>query len=141
MDAAEQRDMGPEAKPLHVQVAEALGYGDCAPCSGEDGAWHFAPGSGTAYRDDFTPIWRDSFDYGEWHRCDHDRNFVPRFDTDWSATGRLIEKYRIKLSPTSDGCWWAGELDRPYQELQPKSLVAICRFILALAQAGKLKAA
>lgn len=134
-------------RPLHVQVAEVLGYGECSPC-GEEGAWHFAPGNGAAYREDFTPTWRDVFDYGEWHRCEHDRNLVPRFDTDWSATGPLIEKYGLTITPEwlmtepkkLDG--WMARAPTFHEAWYGRHpLEAICNVIVALAAAGKLKAA
>ena len=82
---------------------------------------------------------------------------LARYDTDWAATGPLIERLGITLVLVShDGpprgevlakpYWWAevGHLDwydGPIcddREDGPTPLLAVCALILALAEAGKL---
>jgi hypothetical protein len=125
-------------KPLHVQVAEALG---CLPVKG-----------------DFFPA-DESEPYDTWHcHCrgvqGHTRAgdglLIPRYDTDWSATGPLIEKYGIELAHGGFGPddlpWLAAEhvcSDHDHNVSQPcgigpTPLIAVCHLILALRGAGKL---
>jgi len=72
-------------KPLHVQVAEALGWTGCNQ-SGFD--W-----------------WGDSQDTPS-----SPRGYakIPSYDTDWSATGPLIEKYGIAFVQNFDESWRAA---------------------------------
>jgi hypothetical protein len=130
MDGAMSTD-----KPLHVRVAVALGM-LCEPCSSDGGC----------------PEWTEipSTDWGE----DCQNGHIPRYDTDWSATGPLIEKFGITVTPGSclglfkspwvaarnfvaecDG--WASEEDAA----GPTPHLAICNLILALKAAGKLEQA
>lgn len=110
--------------PLHVRVAEALGVVICDRWMQID----FDPWNGATYR----------------QNCQHP-NCVPsqrppRYDTDWAATGPLIERFADSLRATAYG-WiadarpglgpWDGEGETP--------LVAVCNLILALAAAGKLE--
>lgn len=101
-------------KPLHVKVAEALGWSrsDSVGVS-DDGRW-------------WSPI-------------------CPRYDTDWSATGPLIERYEIHLFSerhTGTGVTW--EAERPLGEVTgygSTPLIAVCNLLLALHDAGKLRVA
>lgn len=122
-------------RPIHVQVAEALGWTEvfCAA-----GLWLGTTPSPEAGDSDWTGY------------------IVPDFDTDWSATGPLIEKYEVSLA--EDGCGhtldekWHAEADY-YQEDGSEEygghwdsvdargstpLLSVCHLILALAKAGKL---
>jgi hypothetical protein len=126
-------------KPLHVRVAEALGWTECEPFE----AWGVVD----------TENWR-----GESPVPDPKSlsgfvgGFVPRYDTDWSATGPLIERLGITLERSGDKwiAWgedyictnsgehegtssWDGE-----ECWFPSPLVAVCKLILALHEAGKL---
>lgn len=73
------------AKPLHVRVAEALGWTECyeIPAAGDHpGGW-----------------------YGKWPPGPHGgtaRTFtvVPLFDTDWRDGGPLFEKYASRMEVT-----------------------------------------
>lgn len=88
---------------------------------------------------------------------------VPRYDTDWAATGPLIDKYGIDLlfySTENGSGWWEAsrygiaseyykgeriwsdadimaELHKRYESAQE----AVCRLILVLAELGKLEKA
>lgn len=135
-------------KPLHVSVAEALGWKQRGPdvigdrdCGGTE--WWVPPDSvGGSYCNACRP-----------------EMAPPRYDTDWSATGPLIEKYGIGLYLAEgfckdDGCgtdneccddscpcwqsaeWWASKDDDRGEGATP--LIAACNLILALHAAGKL---
>lgn len=113
-------------KPLHVRVAEALGWFDFQPSA--NGFWPLE-WRGHPSR----PI------IGEPHKK------IPRFDTDWSATGPLIERFGIFLRRYYGDRWFAS----PGQPLPGGAdtvdaatpLEAVCNLILALHAAGKLEAA
>ena len=117
-------------KPLHVRVAEALGD-DFGPCD-----WAFycdAEGNlvcsecGAAIR---TP------EAGRHERA------IRRYDTDWSATGPLIEKYQVGLEEPENGGMWTAYYrireDETMHAYGPTVLMAVCNLILALKEAGKL---
>ena len=101
--------MPTETKPLHVQVAEALG--GCVEYHAEEWWWHSKP---------ITKPWP--------------KVPIPQFDTDWSATGPLIERYRIDLENgpgwSAYACGITKDADTP--------LLAVCHLIIALGKAGKL---
>jgi hypothetical protein len=104
-------------KPLHVRVAEVLG----SMVRLQEGWWERLDGA----------IWTAA---------------IPRYDTDWSATGPLIERYRLDVSPAKDG--WLATSDLPYaatggwgQAAGPSPQVAVCNLLLALKAAGKLEQA
>ena len=118
-------------KLLHVQVAEALGWTEV---QGKDHiGWYGRP-----------PERQYGLD-------GHGISPLPHFDTDWSATGPLIEKYEISVGPgaTEAGPWaaisgvfvdgggWDG-LDFDYRGKGPTPLIAVCHLILAIKGAGKL---
>lgn len=118
-------------KPLHVRVAEALGWTH----HDYDGKVKYCLSGGTGY-------WR-TVDGEEF--CDRCDSCPPRYDTDWSATGPLIEKFIICLAPAPRSVydnppWWrATPLDDCHlTQLGPTPLNAACRLILALKEAGKL---
>ena len=123
-------------KPLHVRVAEALGWHDLE-CRGEikhAGQWTgFPPGVAA----DDRPF--------------HERWLIPTFDTEWSATGPLIDKYGIGFMPARDQgeCVAfrgreiflndvAGEIAIEEWASAETPLLAVCNLILALKDAGKL---
>jgi hypothetical protein len=120
-----------DEKPLHVHVAEALGWTGCQPYA-EGVAWF---GRGTEPGDQTeTP------------------SDVPWYDTDWSATGPLIEKYCIEVS--NDGAYDFDEEERSQVDWRavanaeipggmheaegPTPLKAVCNLLLALGKSGKL---
>ena len=120
-----------EEKPLHVRVAEALG------CKVRD-------------RGDGLMLCEcDGQTHGQDEPDEHgDRWPLRHYDTDWSVTGPLIEKYGVLLYRGDYG-WnaYAGEVRECLEELYlpgddfatgPAPLVAACNLILALHAAGKL---
>lgn len=123
-------------RPLHVKVAEALGYKRCGA-----GSWH--PPDFEGHPD---PVWPTRV-----MLCFQEDT---RFDIDWAATGPLIEKYKIMLVPWGERAssvrWWTAayeaQLCGEFHQIEggttssgPTILIAVCNLILALHAAGKLK--
>ena len=117
----------PEESPLHVRVAEILGWVGIS----KDGFGAHAPWSGAA-----TP------------GCM--REWIPRYDLDWRESGRLIDRYDIEVGPTYSGMgsalprWTAAvgcrdERDGEEFARGETPLIAVCNLLLALAKEGKLK--
>jgi hypothetical protein len=118
----------PPERPIHVRVAEALGWIDCHEVAYGAKAGAF--------------VW-----WGQ-----KTRGFpegIPRYDTSWEATGPLVEKYEITLGFIKG--WFAhceGDSGRLYLNQEDREeptiangetpLLAVCALILALAEAGKL---
>lgn len=107
-------------KPLHVRVAEALGMEEIK----RDG--NGMPG--------MTSVIYINTNRQCLAGC------CPRYDTDWSATGPLIEKYGIDFYRCED--WdssprWEADRD-DLTRTGPTPLIAVCNLILALKAAGKL---
>lgn len=112
-----------DEKPLHVRVAEALGWTHISL-----NTWHqrnnwagMYPGGAAGSRR------------------------IPRYDTDWAATGPLIERIPITvgryMSPFMDGAWYAtapGPSVIQSERTGATPLVAVCNLILALKEAGNL---
>ncbi len=115
--------MSEPAKPLHVRVAEALGWKGLHPTSYEGDTRVFWWGSppGTAIQ----------FAEGCW-----------RYDTSWTATGPLIEKYKLDIVWDDDSwrAYWDGgdDGDMGIGVYAATPLVALCNLILELGEAGKL---
>lgn len=116
-------------KPLHVLVAEALGW-RAFPYMLLNVAW-----------------WEQAcVPPGEYPHISTARP-LPRYDTDWSATGPLLLEFRIGIDPaikTSDPAqpgqnWVAREPVSKLFEIDSDPLVAACRLLLKLHAAGKLK--
>lgn len=123
-----------EETPLHVRVAEVLGWTWkqsytgacrflCPPAFDLNGAHNFDP----AHFRDASEAMRI---------CDDGYRYVPRYDTAWSATGPLIEKYGISLHWTITERWAAtGPAHTAHwREYDESPLVAACRTIIALAE-------
>lgn len=152
--------MSDAIKPLHVQVAEAIGW---SAWQSKHGHWIVTDPDGGSHEDGFFfPVAKYDSETGErlrprqwWDEVDS-----PRYDTDWSATGPLIERLKLLIAKTEwpyghplDGqtCWMAatgfggthGEhwiddgINKPAYGATP--LIAICNLILALKAAGKLE--
>ncbi len=142
-------------KPLHVRVAEAL--------TGQEAVmWHWHPVKQEPVLGARTiPPFEGR---GSWAlpKLVRDPGFVcegvdgllfeaPSYDTDWSATGPLIEKYHIDLwhVPEQFGhhAEWRATNETRGGENYPHSgcvngptpLIAACGLIIALAEAGKLE--
>ena len=109
--------------PLHVAVAEALG-------------WTGANISGTDWWADRPGVFAPGHAYFP----------IPHYDTDWSAAGPLIEKFDLAVEPTYPGLrdeeppWSAWSEVAGYETWARGStpLIAVCNLILLLAAEGKL---
>jgi hypothetical protein len=143
-------------RPLHVCVAEALGW--------QEIAWapapatyplelHWAGKAPASYLATLPAFVAD---------IDHEKRMVtlsfetiPRYDTDWSVTGPLIERYGISLAQHSQppvewvafknniNLAWGADcfgLDGYADEFEygPTPLVAVCNLILELKRRGSL---
>lgn len=130
-------------KPLHVRVAEALGWPPCEYITDEA-------------HDPKRPIYGWRVCHREhaggqdcehmWHCGKEDYYAAPSYDTAWSETGPLIERYAITLhgADLPDETPWIasrvlGAAD-VYEGEGATPLFAVCRLILALSEAGKLDA-
>lgn len=124
------------AKPLHVRVAEALGWtdlrviGNCMIPGEPDDYVGRPPGNVLIGSSGHAP--------------------VPRYDTDWSVTGPLIERLGIRVhvsrfrgpNPIEWQAIWPGDSWAIAGKINAKaatSLGAVCELILALHAAGKLE--
>lgn len=138
-------------KPLHVRVAEALGCVPVGPPKYRWDSWccvckvrkdeHWGPHTAHV-------IHSECCHSHSGLNCDND---LARYDTDWSATGPLIERYGIGLiksyEPSKSSLRWhacteTGE-SCSYGSCGPAALgetplLAVCNLILALKAAGKL---
>lgn len=104
-------------RPLHVRVAEALGWTRTKDCALLENCY------GAGEMD------------GEFVGC------VRNYDTDWSATGPLIERHGISLDHDGFGMWRAYQRgDAKLSALGRAPLVAVCELLLVMAAAGKLAA-
>lgn len=111
-------------RPIHVQVAEALGFTNIH-C--DDGPRHSVCASnGWAKPPDQPGI--SSIP-------------LPNYDLDWWTAGPLIERYSIKLELWAAGSWAAstGAFLIKYGAVGPTPLLAICHLIVLLGKAGVLK--
>lgn len=128
-------------KPLHVRVAEALGWTGIEAgnaCGGWDGV----------AIDDRIWIGRPPGELVVGCECPP----IHRYDTDWSATGPLIEQFGIALDRgifTHGAGWRAGWTHGPWDDIGAEwwarnaegrtPTEAICNLILTLHEAGRLK--
>lgn len=126
-----------QGKPLHVRVAEALGWTECAPWASEH-----------RLSDRWSGVWPGSTQRTQYAPHGLVRTIVPKFDVDWAATGPLIERFVSYIEKLSDegtatmygARWWSpefGEMD-DIIETGPTILVAVCNLIVALHEAGRL---
>lgn len=144
-------------KPLHVQVAEALGWSDVVHFGYAESvispAWGGVRPLGTE-----KPVGISEIDTLHLLRGGPARNTIPRYDTDWGATGPLIGRFGLVVGPNfalnqtindTRGPWKAGWTgggydpihleDWNYTRLGETPTVAICNLVLALKEAGKLE--
>lgn len=123
-------------KPLHVRVAEALG---CKPVQATD-----------------PEARRRHEESGMWGACwcanggddkgPHSASGVPttelaRYDTDWAATGPLIERYYINLESLGEHGWEASNYPGGLSILRVTDttpLLAACKLILYMKADGTL---
>jgi hypothetical protein len=121
----------PSLRPLHVRVAEVLG---CKPV---------APGDLGPFEIQYeTDVWRcgcnPHFDPDiEVHEdlYNHTPHALERYDSYWSATGPLIERFGISLAPDQalTGTWgaWVGDF-APLTARHTNPLVAVCLLLLVM---------
>lgn len=126
--------MSEPEKPLHVRVAEALGWTRCS-LSLEAGLSPEKFWSGRPLKDSGFRFPEDDEPYYEY--------MIPRYDTDWAVTGPLIERFGVWLNPcecgTPFGSHWTASANPHDAEGQGETpLEAVCDLILALSEAGKL---
>jgi hypothetical protein len=118
-------------KPLHIQVAEALGWFEIEPGNGMDLSnpyWGYPP-----------------FPIGVPVICR--KQLVPRYDEEWEATGPLIERFKINLShfinsgqingKRGESLWRASTDEKSQWGYGLEPLMAICALILALKIDGR----
>lgn len=142
-------------KPLHVQVAEVLGWERTH--ARDDHAGH--PCGDILLPDPERMRWKGRAP-GEMLVGPEGCKIIPRFDEDWSATGPLIERFRIALASydSMDGAgqpitMWSAILNPGFVRFEfagemawdpdqiidgPTPLIAVCNLILALKAAGPL---
>lgn len=114
-------------KPLHVRVAEALGW----TCLGHDGfnpdLWRGCPPSEKPHPPCVV------FTYAGGYLADYER--------DWSATGPLIERLGIGLYRHQSGpFWWVAQPPEKWHDEEPEipyhfggrtPLLAVCELLVA----------
>jgi hypothetical protein len=109
-------------KPLHVRVAEVLGWTKARTPIGFRGeVWCAVPPRGWP---------REA---GPQYNGPGGETVIPLFDTDWSATGPVIEKYGIgvwKDWPTSTDPWTAHVDKGDAKEYGATALLAVCNLIV-----------
>jgi hypothetical protein len=146
--------------PLHVRVAVALGWPPPEYIT-DEGHDPNRPIYGWRQCHREHDEYEDCYENHLWHCGTEDYFAAPRYDTDWSATGPLIEKYvdgltfvlgnrgARELDPKApewddhyDAVAFGGRLGRDlggwFQRQGATPLLAICHLILALKEAGKL---
>lgn len=113
-------------KPLHVRTAEALGWTMLEPSNLMDLSHPYR-----GYPPHLPVV-------GQKER-------VPYYDTDWSATGPLIEQYRFDTAWSGDEHGWTatawrpdGEPTKAFYKQGSTILIAVCRLIIVLRETGKL---
>jgi hypothetical protein len=118
-------------KPLHVRVAEAVG---CKPTFGPDRI-----GVGP-------DAWRCpcEFDDHAWDSQAEGVGVVKRYDTDWSATGPLLDKYDLGVQSVRGQehpfVAHTSALDEEWDFAGGDTrLIAVCNLILQLKAKGKLR--
>jgi len=150
--------MSEPGKPLHAQVAEALGWTDCEARATERWTSEIILNPTSNRGESVVWIGRQPLDPAEKpghpmlpaRTGPHSGRWpVPRYDLDWSATGPLIEKYEISL--IFDDGWGAftgyshyeGEASwdetswDPTRPPDKTPTLAVCHLILALAATGE----
>jgi len=136
-----------DEKPLHVRVAEVLGWSDLKAMelvpSGIAQWWGKPPDDWVRQNGLFVG---DIDREGRRVTLTPNYGLVPRYDTDWSATGPLIVLYGIDLYRREKGTrtpYWRAILcgDASDSGDDDEPLVAVCRAIIAAAEQGRLMTA
>lgn len=71
-------------------------------------------------------------DEGYWKKPDGGGIVKPRFTTDWSATGPLIEKYCLSLEFDENNREWGAYAPGEDWQYEQSPLIAACRAIIAM---------
>jgi len=125
-------------KPIHVRVAEALGWTNLTetppPLPGMDPHWLGDPPEW--YARSHTQYVAD-IDYAK-RTLTIRTGSIPRYDTDWSATGPLLERFNISIVPAPHGGYVALELrgrsphiEVPFHRSEPTMLQAACALLIS----------
>jgi hypothetical protein len=124
-----------DKRPLHIRVADALGWtGLTSATIGDDGEhWLGKPPATLPGAYSFV----EAINRKE-RILTIGSGSVPRYDTDWSATGPIIERLRIELD--SDLPWSAALFfDRRgdfHSGGGPTALLAVCNLLLSIHARG-----
>ena len=129
-------------KPLHVQVAEALG-------DQFDSTHAYLIGQGGSYVSFACMACGGRWGQREKIPLECSREKTHRYDKKWSLTGPLIKRYKLQVGPSYLGtgpdkpwCAAAGtdkEREGDVWAQGDTPLEAVCLLIIALSTAGKLK--
>ena len=101
--------------------------------------WHWLGIGGAKMSDEVRPLHVKVAEALMWPGSPAD---PPRYDTDWSATGPLIDRYSIELIKEAEGRWCASSWDETKSAVVcwgETPLAAACRLIISLGKAGKLE--
>jgi hypothetical protein len=125
-------------RPLHVLVAEALGWIECRvadyprPTLVPDThwpIWHGRPSEG------HWPLWMSR---AEWEREPNSRPEVPHYELSWEETGPLIDKYAQFVRHDEYGWVVYHGKDGQTIGIGETLLIATCRLVLAMKELGEL---
>lgn len=111
-----------EDLPLPVRVAVALG---CKPVEYRRGEWSCGCRNNAHAQAGFDG-------------APGEGGGIENFDTDWAATGPLIERLCLGLVWRGDAWQAFVDLDAAVIAFDALPLIAVCKLILALKEAGKL---
>lgn len=140
-----------DEKPLHVRVAEALGWSDLKAMelvpSGIAQWWGKPPDDWVRQNGLFVG---DIDREGRRVTLTPNYGLVPRYDADWAATGPLIAHLGLDVTERDPGLFVAGvsayrgvrsdeDPGWPLEGTGPGHLGAVCDLILKLKSAGQLE--
>jgi hypothetical protein len=164
-DAAEEEGLVTIEKPLYVRVAEALGWTDFVKTEDRNVGMPEEGGSFPSATPPTvwiaTPPWNNKENHDCVYAWDNEpcscylELRVPRYDTDWAATGPLIDEWELDILHTGlpgPGCVSISGLahcptgrpgDEPYggawltiKAEGPTTPIAVCHWLLAAHEKG-----
>lgn len=122
-----------DPRPLHVRVATALGWTELVE-SHTPPMWLGTP-----------PPELSGYGYQYISAIDRERRVitvgsgsVPHYDTDWQATGPLIERLRIRVAPGPTRWCAVIEARGIFCRYGDTPLESVCLLLISLHEAGKL---